>query len=172
MKAFINVIQYNKVLKFFLIILFFFSASCANFTNMKSQYINEGVSLSVEQQQRFSNYLLGEYYSFEIKRNVIGYPIAFAISEDGKKSIIIACASYFSECNHTVQLYQQMEKYRKKTNLNFKILALEKKIVINNPSLKSLLTSKKKFKPVDKSSNTKFYDYLIVPADSCAGDDC
>ena len=172
MKTFINDIQYNKLLKFFLIILFFFFASCYNLTSLKSQYVNEGVSLSVEQQQRFSNYLLGEYYSFEIKRNVIGYPIAFAVSEDGKKSIIIACASYFSECNHTVQLYQQMEKYRKKNNLDFKILALEKKIVINNQLLKNLLNSKKRFNPVDKSNSTKFYDYLIVPSDSCSGDDC
>jgi len=162
----------KKKINILLLMLFFFGLSCLKPTTLKKYYANEEIFLTSGQKQRLSNYLSGEYYSFELERNVIGYPIAFAISENGEKSIILACESYINECGHSIQLFQKIEKYRKKTNLNFKILALEKKIVINNPSLKDLLTSKKKFKPVDKSSNTKFYDYLIVPADSCAGDDC
>lgn len=151
--------------------LCFFCFSCSNLATLKQYYANEEISLTNGQKHRLSNYLSGEYYSFELKRNVIGYPIAFAISENGENSIIIACASYIDECNHSIQLYQQMEKYKKKTNLNYKILALKKKIVINNQSLKILSTTKK-FKPLPNLDDSKYFDYLIIPSDSCGGDDC
>ena len=115
------------------------------------------------------NYLHGEFYSYEIGRNIIAQPLVFLISESGNKSIILACHGLINECNIDVQIYQIIKKYNKKENDNFKILAYEKKLLIKTTQLSSF----KNKNIIRNNKNSKiFFDKIFIAADSCSGDDC
>lgn len=155
---------------FFLIFIFFFTISCNANYNLKKYYISNTNNISNEQKLRLSNYLAGEFYSFELKKPVFGYPIAFLITEDGSRSIILACYSQFDECHTDIEIYQLIKKYEKKLQQDILIMGLGKKILKNqNPYPKIIKNNKNKFV---KKNNDIFHDKLIVPADSCGGDDC
>ena len=135
---------------------------------LKYYYAGESTELSKNQTKRLSNYLNGEFYSYEIGRNVSAYPVAFLISDSGKKSVILACEGITNECNISVQIYQILKKYEKKNKEKFYILALEKTLIHNYKFREQL--SKKKIN-LKKNKNI-FFDYIFLPTDSCSSDDC
>ncbi|MEL0242376.1 MAG: hypothetical protein VW911_03910, partial [Pelagibacteraceae bacterium] len=75
------------------------------------------------------------------------------------------------ECNSSIHIYPLILKYKKKTNMDFKILALGKKIVVKKIKQK---TNKKKIRYVKINNNDKsiFYDFIVLPSDNCSSDDC
>ena len=152
-----------------LILLVFMLKACTGFTTLKDNYVSDDLIISKAQLSRLSNYLDGELYSYELKRNVFAYPMAFLISKNGEKSIVLACEGMIDECNNSVHIYQLMEKYNKKLNTNFKILAINKKILSQNIKNK---ISEMSVDKIAKSDNKIFYDLILIPVDSCGGDDC
>ena len=64
------------------------------------------------QKLRLNNYLQGEFYSFELKRSTFAYPLVFLISDDGQRSLILACNSTSNDCNLTIQTFQMIQKYK------------------------------------------------------------
>ena len=157
---------YNFAFIFFLCLA---TQGCTNFKNLKTSYADEGLKISEKQLLRLSNYLGGELYSYELKRNVFAYPMAFIVSENGDKSIVLACEGIINECNNSVHIYQLIKRYEKKLNQNFKILALNKKIL--SQKIKSNVKGIKTKKIVRYNENI-FYDLILVPAEDCGGDDC
>ena len=152
-----------------LILLSFMLKGCSGFATLKSHYVSDDLIISEVQLSRLSNYLDGELYSYELKRNVFAYPIAFLISENGEKSIVLACEGMIDECNNSVHIYQLMEKYNKKLSTDFKILALNKKILSQDIKTK---ISEMNIKKIAKSDGKIFYDLILIPAEGCGGDDC
>jgi len=134
---------------------------------MKYYYVNPNINISSEQLSRLSNYLNGEFYSYQLDRRVDGYPIAFLITEDGKKSIILACHGKSNDCNTSIEIFQLIKGYEKKENQKIKILALEKKILIKE----NKILRKNKIIKLNKSKNI-FKDYILLPSDKCSSDDC
>ena len=154
----------------FLIILPFLFLSCEkDFKTLKYYYVQENKNFTAEQIKRLSNYLNGEFYSYDVGRNIFAYPIAFLISESGNKSVILACDGIIDECNTSVEIYQLIKKYEKKNNENFYILALKNKILINDYNFKNQLS---KTKLTLKKNKNIFYDHIYLPSDNCSGDDC
>ncbi|MDA7564124.1 hypothetical protein N8731_00440 [Pelagibacteraceae bacterium] len=131
--------------------------------------MSEDLKISEKQLIRLSNYLDGELYSFELKRNVFAYPMAFIISENGDKSIVLACEGIINECDNSVHIYQLIKRYEKKLNQDVKILALNKKVL--SQKIKANVDEIKSKKIVKYDENI-FYDLILVPAEDCGGDDC
>lgn len=155
-----------KNLKFFFIILFIFA--CSDLNVLRKMYGNNDLKLEEKQQIRFNNYLNQDFYSFELKRRVEAFPILFAISEDGKESLIIACEGYQNNCNPNVKIFQILKRHEKKINKNFKILAIEKKIVWKGFANQKI-TKSKFFNKMDVG----LYDVIFDPkADDCSDQDC
>jgi hypothetical protein len=152
-----------------LILLSFLLKACSGLTTLKDNYVSDDLIISEAQLSRLLNYLNGELYSYELKRNVFAYPMAFLISQNGEKSIVLACEGMIDECNNSVHIYQLMEKYNKKLNTDFKILALNKKILSQDIKTK---ISEMKIKKIAKSDGKIFYDLILIPAEGCGGDDC
>jgi hypothetical protein len=69
--------------------LFIGCVNSKNFKTLKNFYVPENLSIKNEQLKRLQNYFLGDFYSYEIERNVFAYPIAFLISENGDKKTMI-----------------------------------------------------------------------------------
>ena len=149
--------------------LSFIFQGCVDLRTLKSYYVSDDHKISEEQLSRLSNYLGGELYSNELKRIVFAYPMAFLISNKGDKSVILACEGINNECNNSVHVYQLIQKYKKVTNQNFKILALNKNILSQNIKI---MIKQHKTNSVVKSKKNNFYDLILIPADSCSGDDC
>jgi len=97
--------------------------------------------------------------------------MVFLISDDGKKSVILACRGMLDECNSSIYIYPLIQKYKKKTNLDFKILALGKKIVQRK---NNEIINKKKIKYTNLKNDQKniFFDFIVLPSDSCTSEDC
>ena len=152
-----------------LILLSFLLKACSGLTTLKDNYVSDDLIISEAQLSRLLNYLNGELYSYELKRNVFAYPMAFLISQNGEKSIVLACEGMIDECNNSVHIYQLMEKYNKKLSTDFKILALNKKILSQDIKTK---ISEMKIKKIAKSDGKIFYDLILIPAEGCGGDDC
>ena len=152
-----------------LILLSFLLKACSGLTTLKDNYVSDDLIISEAQLSRLLNYLNGELYSYELKRNVFAYPMAFLISQNGEKSIVLACEGMIDECNNSVHVYQLMEKYNKKLSTDFKILALNKKILSQDIKTK---ISEMKIKKIAKSDGKIFYDLILIPAEGCGGDDC
>lgn len=164
-----KVLNYN--LKYLAIVILIFSSfSCIKFPTIKNYFIKDNIFLNNLQLQRLKNFLSGEFYSFEMQRLVYAYPIAFMISDDGKKSVILSCEGFLDECNHSVHIYQLIKKYEKKNNTKYKILAYQKKIILPEYAkikvVKDLELSKK------IKHNAIFEDKILTPHDSCSGDEC
>ena len=160
--------QINKI--FYLFIIIYLSLGCVKIKTLKDYYAGGDIKINELQSKRLNNYLNGEFYSYELGRNVLAFPMYFLISEGGDKSVIIACESIFDECNHSVYAYQYIQKYKKKFNEEFKILAINKNILVENVSL-----AKKKFKKkegVIKSDKEIFFDLVLIPHDNCDSDEC
>ena len=153
----------------YMTIIFLCIGCTGNLKTLKYYYVQENISLSNEQIKRLSNYLNGEFYSYDIGRNIFAYPIAFLVSESGDKSVILACDGIIDECNTSVEIYQLIKKYEKKNNENFYILALKNKILINDYNFKNQLS---KTKLTLKKNKNIFYDHIYLPSDNCSGDDC
>ena len=138
-------------------------------------YGKNNIVLNKVQLNRFNNYLKGEYYSFELERNVSHKPIMFAISDDGKTSLLLSCASNTSECNPNIQIYQALKRYSKKSNKKIFIFALNDKIVWSGNAFKVkgnlLVENEALLKNVsfdlkdNNSSNNLLYDLSIMPND-------
>ena len=150
--------------------IFLSLTSCKNLKTLKDYYVSDEISISKKQKQRLQNYLSGEFFSYEIDRYVDAYPLAFLISEDGKKSVVLGCEGRDNDCSTHVHVYQLIQRYQKKENLSFKILALERKVLSSN--LNSMNgTLKKKFKKITKN-NKIYFDKILIPAVSCNDEDC
>ena len=152
-----------------LLFISFIFQSCTNFKTLKSSYSTDDQPISEDQLLRLSNYLDGELHSYELKRNVFAYPMAFLISENGNKSIVLACEGIINECNNSVHIYQLIQRYKKKFNQDIKILAFDKNILSKNAKAK---IKKKKIDKIAKSKENIFYDLILIPNDNCGGDDC
>lgn len=144
---------------------------CASIKTLHQYYASEDIQLSNVQIKRLNNYLSGEFYSYEINKKVFAYPMVFLISDDGKKSVILACRGILDECNSSIYIYPLIQKYKKKTNLDFKILALGKKIVQRK---NNEIINKKKIKYTNLKNDQKniFFDFIALPSDSCTDEDC
>ena len=154
----------------YLIIVFLLLISCANLKTLKDYYVTDKINISKEQVLRLQNYLSGEIFSYEIGRYVDAYPLAFLISEDGVKSVILGCEGRNDDCNTHVRIFQLIQKYNKKENSNFKILALKRKILVS--SLNSTDQSlEKKFIKIAKNSKI-YFDKILIPTDACNDEDC
>jgi hypothetical protein len=151
--------------------LFFGCANSKNFKTLSSFYAPEDLLIQNGQSKRLQNYFLGDFYSYEIKRNVFAYPIAFLISENGDKSAILACQGITNECNVSIQIYQLLKKYEMKTKNKFYILALDKKIVSPNIKMNNK-THFSKTKQFLEKNNDIFFDHILIPSDNCSGEDC
>ena len=152
-----------------LLFISFIFQSCTNFKTLKNSYSTDNQLISEEQLLRLSNYMDGELYSYELKRNVFAYPMAFLISENGNKSIVLACEGIIDECNNSVHIYQLIERHKKKFNQDIKILAFNKNILSKNVKAK---VKKKRIDKIAKSEEGNFYDLILIPNDNCGGDDC
>ena len=155
-------------LKFFssTIFIFIFLLSCSS---IKDFYVDKSFKISEKQIHRLANYINGEFFSYEIKRKINAYPLAFMISSDGSKSIILACFEMTNNCNPNVKIYQLILKYNKKFNEDFKILALGTDLKTNDKNLAQKIKDKN-LKKIIKINNI-FFDNIILPLDNC-GDDC
>lgn len=163
--------MFKKFIYFFNITaLFLFLNSCSSFKTLKAYYVSDKITISNKQLSRLKNYLSGEIYSYEIERFVYASPLAFLISKDGKKSIILACEGIDDNCNIHVQIFQLIQKYNKKENDSFKILALKRKIVKKNNNLIGL-SKNAKFSKILKDKKI-FFDKILVPTDHCSDEDC
>lgn len=165
----------SKKYHYFLLILgiIFLTTSCTNLTTIHDYFVKTNIQLSEMQKLRLNNYLQGEFYSFELKRSTFAYPLVFLISDDGQRSLILACNSTSNDCNLTIQTFQMIQKYKRTQNINFKILALEKKI-INNQKKNFSYIKNQRFKKIDniKNYHSIFFDKILNPQDSCSSEDC
>ena len=168
----------KKYLKIILLVFFTIGLSqCSETIGLKKLYGQNVLQLNSSQLKRFEDYLKGEYYSFELQRNVSHKPIMFAISSDGSTSLIFSCASNQADCNVGVHIYQLVKRYSKKSGKDLKIFALKNKIVwgantvfintknvdIANLSLTGVIFVNSK--ETNDLQNT-FYDISILPLDS------
>ena len=168
----------KKFLKIILLIFFTIGLSnCSETIGLKKLYGQNVLQLNSSQLKRFEDYLKGEYYSFELQRNVSHKPIMFAISSDGSTSLIFSCASNQADCNVGVHIYQLVKRYSKKSGKDLKIFALKNKIVwgqnrilvsskkpgVTNLSLAGVIFVNSKETNDLKNS---FYDISILPQDS------
>ena len=160
---------FNKKLGIVTLIICLFLSNCSNLKTIKDYYAPNNQKITNDQRSRLINYLNGEFYSYELQRNVFAFPLSFLISESGDKSVILACDGIDDNCNDHVQTFQIIQKFKKK-GVNLKILATKKRVVIQNKSLQEPL-NKIKFLKIKKNSS-KFYDKILVPSDSCSDDDC
>jgi len=158
-----------KKLIYLLIPFLFFN--CANEYSVRKYFVQNEIKISELQKQRLNNYLSGQFYSFDLDRMVVINPLAFLISEDGQRSIILACESYFNNCRYSLKLNQLLKKKDKAENKNFKILALNKKIVVKNNLTKNF-KNQNKYKKIKNLDNQIFADLILVPDDICDDNDC
>ena len=157
--------------KFIFLLIPFLFFNCSKEYSVKKHFIKNEIKISEQQKQRLNNYLSGQFYSFDLERVVDAYPLAFLISEDGQRSIILACESYFNNCQYSLKLNQLLRKKDKVNNKNFKILALNKKIVVKNNVTKKF-NNKNKYKKVKNLDNQIFTDLILIPDDICNDNDC
>ena len=150
------------------IILFLSFTGCANLKTLKDYYVTNNINISKKQELRLQNYLSGEIFSYEIDRYVDAFPLAFLISEDGKKSVVLGCEGRTDDCNTHVHVFQLIQRYNKKENSNFKILALKRKILASNINSQTL---QKRFIKIPKD-NKIYFDKILIPAVSCNDEDC
>ena len=166
----------KKFLKIILLIFFTIGLSnCSETIGLKKLYGQNVLQLNSSQLKRFEDYLKGEYYSFELQRNVSHKPIMFAISNDGSTSLIFSCASIYADCNAGVEIYQFLKRYSKKSGKDLKIFALKNKIVWAENSLqikkgfdlKNSFLNRINFTNFNEVNNVKnsFYDISILPQD-------
>jgi hypothetical protein len=158
-----------KKLIYLLIPFLFFN--CANEYSVRKYFAQNEIKISELQKQRLNNYLSGQFYSFDLDRMVVINPLAFLISEDGQRSIILACESYFNNCRYSLKLNQLLKKKDKAENKNFKILALNKKTVVKNNFTKNF-KNQNKYKKIKNLDNQIFADLILVPDDICDDNDC
>ena len=151
-----------------IIILFLSFTGCANLKTLKDYYVLNNINISKKQELRLQNYLSGEIFSYEIDRYVDAFPLAFLISEDGKKSVVLGCEGRTDDCNTHVHVFQLIQRYNKKENSNFKILALKRKILASNINSQTL---QKRFIKIPKD-NKVYFDKILIPAVSCNDEDC
>ena len=152
----------------YIIILFLSFTGCANLKTLKDYYVSNSINISEKQELRLQNYLSGEIFSYEIGRYTDVFPLAFLISEDGKKSVVLGCEGITNDCNTHVHVFQLIQRFNKKENSNFKILALKRKILASNINSQTL---KKRFIKIPKD-NKLYFDKILIPAVSCNDEDC
>jgi len=156
--------------KTLIIFLFFFTLSCSKINTLNDLYIKKNVVLTDLQIKRFNNYINGSFYSYELNRYVNAFPLAFLISKNGDKSVILGCEDQNDICNVNVQIYQLILKYNKKEKDDFKILALKKNIKSKFHEASLERQNKKLFKI--QKRNDIFFDRILSPLESCDDDEC
>ena len=170
--------------KIFLISIIFLTFSCVNLGTLKSNYGSGELILPKQQKDRFLNYLSGEYFSKEFDRKENEkVPIAFAISKDGMKSVMLMCDETIGDkCGSGIFILQTIAKYSKISGSKLHIFAIRNKIVWNNAnmyinenaSFQQYLKKnnlKKKFEVPNK--NLQFYDQIfVIDGDGCDEKNC
>ena len=172
-------------MKKILSIFFLFIISCSNLGTIESKTGKSDLLLNQEQYERFTSYLSGKYYSYEFQRNEYNKsPIAFAISKDGSKSLMLMCEDNIRTCDNGVYILQTISRFSKKLNEDLYIFALGKKIIWNNKKknirnisdFDSYLNSNNQIKKIKKNTKAKnqFFDIVfdVSETDKCDSDDC
>ena len=173
----------KKNLLIYIVILFNFS--CSNLGTIKSKTGKSDLLLNQEQYERFISYLSGKYYSYEFQRNEYNKsPIAFVISKDGNKSLMLMCDDNIRTCENGVYILQTISRYSKKLNDDLYIFALGKKIVWNNQKkyiqntsdFEKFIKFNDQIKKVKKDigSKNQFFDKIfdVSETDNCDPDYC
>jgi len=142
-----------KKLKYIFIGLFFLFYNCTGLNYESSLYLNENTqNLSKGQLKRLKDYFNGSFYNYLTEAKGVGSPMYFLINSKGDKSVLIACEdiSSSSNCSVGVRLYQTINKYNKKFNDSFKILAKDNYILLG---YKKYLIERKKIINLEKNLN-------------------
>ena len=173
----------KKALLVYIVILFNFS--CSSLGTIESNTGKSDLILNQKQYERFISYLNGKYYSYEFERNEYNKsPIAFAISKDGSKSLMLMCEDNIRTCDNGVYILQTISRFSKKLNEDLYIFALGKKIIWNNKKknirnisdFDSYLNSNNQIKKIKKNTKAKnqFFDIVfdVSETDKCDSDDC
>ena len=143
--------------KIFIVICILFFSNCSISQYNTVLHGKNSIEINHEQLNRFSAYLNGKYYSYELKREIANQsPLMFAITKDGSTSILLSCNSLFvNECNSHMLNYMLLERFKKKYNKQFFIFAIEDKIVWDEANLK-IIKNKNIEKQISKIKNINF----------------
>jgi len=181
-----NIFKKTKVY-FFLIFASFTLSSCVSFNDLIGKNTLELNDFQIE---KFREYLNGRFYSNELKKiSPYNKPMLFAVSKNGKSSLIIACYYQGNPCDLGVFGYQSLRKYSKKLGNELFIFALENRIVWNGSNIfikryfyesDDILELKNEIiqKGIAKINNNvpkselNNFSLLRLPEDSCNSDDC
>ena len=143
--------------KVFIVIIILFLSNCSLSQYNTVLYGKNSIVINHEQLNRFTDYLNGKYFSYELKREIDNQaPLMFAITMDGSSSILLSCNSLFvNECNSHMLNYILLERFKKKYNKQFFIFAIEDKIVWDKSNLK-IIKNKNIQKQISKIKNINF----------------
>lgn len=151
--------------------------SCKSNLGLKEYYGRGEIKLSQKQEQRFLDYISGEYYSFEIKRKVLATQIIFGVSLDGNSSLLLSCNGVKHSCNPNVGIYQNLRKVEKKVGpvkifaIGKKIVWNQKNIIVNNAKEWNEFKIKNNIKII-KSNQNYFFDKIFESIKDCKKENC
>ncbi len=149
--------------------LFVFTSNGYAYTQLINRS-NEKIKISERQVERFKSYLKGNFYSYSLQvQGGMWAPLFFALSDDGNVSAIVSCyGTNTYDCNHVVEVNQIIEKAKKETNKDLKIIAIEnilydqgKKIPITNQDLKDWNKFILDNFVVIKSEKNRYFDTIL-----------
>lgn len=160
----------KKILPIFIFILL---VSCkSNFIENKRG--TENIKINKDQFNRITDYFRGNFFSYELGQKILNSPLMFAISNDGKSSLILSCRAPNSyECKPGVFYHQIIWRTEKKEKKKLYIFAIGDKIVWknynydykNNEKLEKFLLEKNILDNKDFNKNNKYYDFSLLPVD-------
>lgn len=152
---------------FYIILCFVIIASCTLNKGYRKVSDLPDFKISSGQLQRLTNYLNGNYYSYELERNEINTtPGYFAISDDGRSSIIVMCIDHINpySCNSNLKYMQSVKRIEKKTGKKFYILAEKYNIFVKNNSVTVFDPKSTKldlYFNVLNDKNNQYFDILL-----------
>ena len=165
--------------KIFIITFIFFLSHCSLSQYNTKLHGKNLILINSEQLNRFSEYLNGKYYSYELKREIANQsPLMFAITQDGSSSILLSCNSLFvNECNSHMLNYILLERFKKKYDKQFFIFAIEDKIVwgqsnlkINkNKNIQKQISKIKNINFIKEKTKNIFIDFSLLKTDEDGG---
>ena len=175
-------------MKSIFVFLFLIFVSCQNYS-FQNLIGSEQLEINDYQIDKFHNYLTGNFYSDELKQKTSNNtPLIFAISKNGKSSLIISCQGIGNICNPDIYIYQSLKKYSKKLGNELYIFSIGRTIVWSNLKYnldkfdyrnKNSLKNKILNLPfIDFKNNSlagsmhNSYSTILLPQDNCGSDDC